>query len=177
MLNSLGDLGDGETDSSHAGAAEPHDFDYIVIGSGFGGSVSAFRLTEKGYSVGVMELGWRWKAEDFPKSTWESRRWIWRPGLRMFGLYNIRPFRHRRLRDGGVARSRRTGCSESRVWLSEHAGLRWLSAQCQSRRESKPDYHRTYRACHVSHPDEVLPVINHLEHELCAIRSKMNLAY
>lgn len=38
------------------------DFDYIVIGSGFGGSVSAFRLAEKGYSVGVMEMGRRWKA-------------------------------------------------------------------------------------------------------------------
>ena len=71
-----------------------YDFDYIVIGSGFGGSVSACRLTEKGYSVGVMERGRRWKAEDFPKSNWDSRRWIWRPGLRMFGFYNMRLFRH-----------------------------------------------------------------------------------
>jgi cholesterol oxidase len=52
------------------------DFDYIVIGSGFGGSVSAFRLTEKGYSVGVMEMGRRWKAEDFPKTTWDNRRYL-----------------------------------------------------------------------------------------------------
>jgi cholesterol oxidase len=73
---------------------EAYDFDYIVIGSGFGGSVSACRLTEKGYSVGVMEMGRRWKAEDFPQSTWDARRWIWRPGLRMFGFYNMRPFRH-----------------------------------------------------------------------------------
>ncbi|NQD91039.1 GMC family oxidoreductase [Pseudomonas sp. CrR25] len=71
-----------------------HDFDYIVIGSGFGGSVSACRLTEKGYSVGVMELGRRWTAEDFPESNWDVRRWVWRPGLRMFGFYNIRLFRH-----------------------------------------------------------------------------------
>ena len=70
------------------------DFDYIVIGSGFGGSVSACRLTEKGYSVGVMEMGRRWKAEDFPKSNWDSGRYIWRPGMRMFGFYNIRLFRH-----------------------------------------------------------------------------------
>jgi cholesterol oxidase len=70
------------------------DFDYVVIGSGFGGSVSACRLAEKGYSVGVMEMGRRWRAEDFPKSTWDARRWIWRPGLRMFGFYNMRPFRH-----------------------------------------------------------------------------------
>jgi len=71
-----------------------YDFDYIVIGSGFGGSVSACRLTEKGYSVGVMEMGRRWKAEDFPKSNWDARRWIWRPGVRMFGFYNLRLFRH-----------------------------------------------------------------------------------
>ena len=72
----------------------PYDFDYVVIGSGFGGSVSACRLTEKGYSVGVMEMGRRWKAEDFPKSSWDSKRYIWRPGLRMFGFYNMRLFRH-----------------------------------------------------------------------------------
>ena len=51
-------------------------------------------MTEKGYSVGGMEMGRRWKAEDFPKSNWDSRRWIWRPGLRMFGFYNMRLFRH-----------------------------------------------------------------------------------
>ncbi|GAC1421733.1 MAG: GMC family oxidoreductase [Burkholderiaceae bacterium] len=71
-----------------------YDFDYIVIGSGFGGSVSACRLTEKGYSVGVMEMGRRWNATDFPKSNWDARRWIWRPGVRMFGFYNLRLFRH-----------------------------------------------------------------------------------
>lgn len=44
------------------------DFDFIVIGSGFGGSVSSHRLTEKGYRVGVMEMGKRWQPEDFPES-------------------------------------------------------------------------------------------------------------
>ncbi|MEJ7601758.1 MAG: GMC family oxidoreductase N-terminal domain-containing protein [Kofleriaceae bacterium] len=72
----------------------PHEFDYIVIGSGFGGSVSACRLAEKGYSVAVVEMGRRWTAKDFPKSTWSLRRWIWRPGLKLFGFYNMRPFRH-----------------------------------------------------------------------------------
>ncbi|MCX5742245.1 MAG: GMC family oxidoreductase [Proteobacteria bacterium] len=74
--------------------ADDHDFDYVVIGSGFGGSVSACRLAEKGYSVGVVEMGRRWTAEDFPKSTWNLRRWIWRPGLKLFGFYNMRPFKH-----------------------------------------------------------------------------------
>jgi cholesterol oxidase len=74
--------------------AQHHDFDYVVVGSGFGGSVSACRLAEKGYSVCVIEMGKRWNASDFPKSTWNLRRWIWRPGLKLFGFYDMRPFRH-----------------------------------------------------------------------------------
>lgn len=46
-----------------------YDYDYLIIGSGFGGSVSACRLTEKGYSVAVMEMGRRWEAKDFAKIT------------------------------------------------------------------------------------------------------------
>ena len=46
------------------------DFDWLVIGSGFGGSVSALRLAEKGYRVGVIERGRRYRDEDLPKSTW-----------------------------------------------------------------------------------------------------------
>ncbi len=71
-----------------------YDFDYIVIGSGFGGSVSACRLTEKGYSVGVMEMGRRWTAADFPKTNWNLRRWLWLPSLKLFGFYSMRLFRH-----------------------------------------------------------------------------------
>jgi cholesterol oxidase len=70
------------------------DYDYIVIGSGFGGSVSAHRLTEKGYRVAVMEMGRRWTAENLPKSNWTLWRWIWRPQLALRGFFNIQPFRH-----------------------------------------------------------------------------------
>jgi cholesterol oxidase len=70
------------------------DYDFIVIGSGFGGSVSAHRLTEKGYRVAVIEMGRRWRAEDFPTSNWKIWRWIWRPGLALRGFFNIRIFRH-----------------------------------------------------------------------------------
>jgi cholesterol oxidase len=72
----------------------PHDFDFVVIGSGFGGSVSACRLAEKGYRVAVIEMGKRWTEADFPRTTWSLRRWLWRPGLKLFGFYNMRPFRH-----------------------------------------------------------------------------------
>ena len=55
------------------------DFDFIVIGSGFGGSVTAHRLTEKGYRVAVMEMGRRWTPETLPSTNWLIWRWIWRP--------------------------------------------------------------------------------------------------
>lgn len=74
--------------------SDAYDYDYIVIGSGFGGSVSAHRLTEKGYSVAVMEMGKRWRAEDFPKSNWNARKFYWRPGLGLHGFFNLRGFRH-----------------------------------------------------------------------------------
>ncbi|HEY4244645.1 MAG TPA: GMC family oxidoreductase [Kofleriaceae bacterium] len=70
------------------------EFDFLVVGSGFGGSVSAMRLAEKGYSVGVLEMGKRWTAADFPKTNWNLRRWIWRPGAKLHGFYNMRPFKH-----------------------------------------------------------------------------------
>ena len=56
---------------------ESHDYDFIVIGSGFGGSVSACRLSEKGYKVAVLEMGKRWKPEDFPKTNWNLKRYFW----------------------------------------------------------------------------------------------------
>lgn len=67
-----------------------HDeFDYIVIGSGFGGSVSALRLAEKGYRVLVLEKGKRWKPEDFPRSNWNIRKYLWLPLFRFFGFQKL----------------------------------------------------------------------------------------
>lgn len=80
--------------SERAAHATKFDHDFVVIGSGFGGSVSACRLAEKGYSVAVLEMGKRWAPGDFPKTTWSLRRWIWRPRLGLYGFYNMRPFRH-----------------------------------------------------------------------------------
>jgi cholesterol oxidase len=70
------------------------DFDFIVIGSGFGGSVSAHRLSEKGYRVGVMEMGRRWTPENLPRTSWSIHRWFWRPKLGLRGFFNMRLFRH-----------------------------------------------------------------------------------
>src|SRR5579864_4032384 len=70
------------------------DFDFIIIGSGFGGSVAAHRLTEKGYRVAVMEMGRRWTPENLPRTNWRISRWIWRPRLALRGFFNIKLFRH-----------------------------------------------------------------------------------
>lgn len=70
------------------------DYDYIIIGSGFGGSVSALRLSEKGYKVLVVEKGKWFKAKDFAKTNWNLRKWLWMPLLRYFGIMKISIFRH-----------------------------------------------------------------------------------
>jgi len=76
-----------------AAGREPQ-YDWVVIGSGFGGSVAALRLSEKGYSVLVLEKGRRLRAADFPKTNWNLKRWLWLPTLRFFGLFKITLFRH-----------------------------------------------------------------------------------
>ena len=73
---------------------ENFDFDFIVIGSGFGGSVSAHRLVEKGYRVAVMEMGRRWTPANLPRTSWSLHRWFWRPGLALRGFFSMRFFRH-----------------------------------------------------------------------------------
>lgn len=64
-------------------------FDYVVIGSGFGGSVAALRLSEKGYRVLVMEQGKRYEDQDFPRTNWNLRKYLWFPALRCFGIQQI----------------------------------------------------------------------------------------
>ncbi len=64
-------------------------YDYIVIGSGFGGSVAALRLAEKGYSVLVIEKGKRYSHENFPKTNWNLRKYLWLPSLRLYGFQKI----------------------------------------------------------------------------------------
>jgi len=71
-----------------------HDYDYIIIGSGFGGSVSALRLAQKGYDVLVVEKGKWYKAEDFARTNWNLKKWLWVPFLRFFGIMKMSIFRH-----------------------------------------------------------------------------------
>lgn len=64
-------------------------YDYVIVGSGFGGSVSAMRLTEKGYSVLVLERGKRFEDRDFPKSNWNLPKYLWLPALRFHGFFEM----------------------------------------------------------------------------------------
>ncbi len=68
-------------------------YDFVVIGSGFGGSVSAMRLAEKGYSVLVLERGRRYRDEDFARTNWAFWKFLWFPPIRCFGILQITTLR------------------------------------------------------------------------------------
>jgi cholesterol oxidase len=69
------------------------DYDWLIVGSGFGGSVSALRLTEKGYKVGVLECGRRYRDEDYAANSWNLRDSLWAPGLGLRGIMRLTPFK------------------------------------------------------------------------------------
>ncbi len=69
-------------------------YDYIIVGSGFGGSVSGLRLCEKGYRVLMIEKGRRFAASDFPKSNWNLKDWLWMPAIGFRGIFKMTFLRH-----------------------------------------------------------------------------------
>ena len=75
-------------------STQAQQYDYVIIGSGFGGSVSALRLAEKGYKRMGVEKRKRFKAHDFPGTNWNLRKWMWLPSLGMQGLFKLTFYRH-----------------------------------------------------------------------------------
>jgi cholesterol oxidase len=69
-------------------------YDFVIIGSGFGGSVSALRLSEKGHRILVIEKGKWFRNEDFPATNWNLKKWLWLPSLRFFGFFKMTFMRH-----------------------------------------------------------------------------------
>ncbi|MDV5147834.1 GMC family oxidoreductase [Streptomyces sp. SBC-4] len=72
-----------------SGTDDAYDYDVLVVGSGFGGSVTALRLTEKGYRVGVLEAGRRFTPATLPKNSWDVKNFLWAPALGLYGIQRI----------------------------------------------------------------------------------------
>jgi cholesterol oxidase len=72
---------------------QDHAYDWLVVGSGFGGSVAALRLREKGHRVAVLESGRRFADDELPRSTWDLRRYFWAPRLGLRGIFRLSTFR------------------------------------------------------------------------------------
>jgi cholesterol oxidase len=77
------------TGSREAAGSRRADVDVVVVGSGFGGSVSALRLAEKGYSVTVLEAGRRFADDEFAKTSWRLRSYLWAPKLKLYGIQRL----------------------------------------------------------------------------------------
>lgn len=89
MTGHTPDLSDSRTGIRQRESDKSQDYDVVVVGSGFGGSVSALRLAEKGYRVLVVEAGRRFADHEFARTSWDVRRFLWAPRLRCFGIQRI----------------------------------------------------------------------------------------
>jgi choline dehydrogenase-like flavoprotein len=130
----------------------PFDYDVLVIGSGFGGSVTALRLSEKGYRVGVLEAGRRFRDEDFAKNSWHVRDYLFKPSVGCYGIQRIDLLSdgafHRWLRHQRDRGRRCGGPLPSPARTSRSARDRWLHDRRELGCEPVAHHHRAGRARH-----------------------------
>jgi cholesterol oxidase len=128
------------------------DYDVVIIGSGFGGSVAALRAAEKGYRVGVMEAGRRWKDEDIPKTRWDLPHFLWQPRQRC---------------TGSKGSSTSTMCSSfpAQAWAMARMSM---ATRCMSLRSSSST-RRNGQALPTG-PDELAPCIDQATRMLGVVR-------
>ena len=93
-MGESGGVGEGARAGTGSPPGRGFDYDVVVVGSGFGGSVTALRLTEKGYRVCVIEAGRRFDESSYPRTSWQLRRFLWAPRLGCLGLQRIHPLRN-----------------------------------------------------------------------------------
>jgi cholesterol oxidase len=122
------------------------DWDFVIVGSGFGGSVSALRLIEKGYRVLVLEKGRRYRPADFPRTNWNLRRWFWLPQLGLRGHFKMTFLPHLTALSGvGVGGGSLTYCNTLPVPKDEFFAAPSWGHLADWKRELSPHYDEAKR--------------------------------
>src|SRR5260370_2618909 len=139
------------------------DWDYVVIGSGFGGSVCGLRLVEKGYRVLMLEKGRRLGAKDFPETNWDLKRWLWMPALGFRGLFKMTFLRHVTVLSGvGVGGGSLVYPNTLPVPDDEFFAAAQSGALAEWNREPPPHYQTSRRMPHPTHTPTLRPTHNSL---------------
>ena len=135
------------------------DYDYLIVGSGFGGSVSALRLAEKGYRVGVLECGRRYGDADHAETAWNMRKYFWAPLLGMRGILRMTLFKDVFIVSGSGVGGGSLGYANTlyRARDSFYGHEQWNGLSDDWGAELKPHYDTAERMLGVTTYDDVGP--------------------
>ncbi|MCL4288339.1 MAG: GMC family oxidoreductase [Thermoleophilia bacterium] len=135
------------------------DYDYLIVGSGFGGSVSALRLAEKGYRVGVLECGRRYRDSDHAETAWDMRRYFWAPLLGLRGILRLTLFKDVFIASGCGVGGGSLGYANTLYWARDsfYGHDQWLELSDDWGAELKPHYDTAERMLGVTTYDDVGP--------------------